>query len=134
MAYLLDTNIISALLKHNRNVGKKLKTADRAGEKIFISTITYYEITRGLLAVKGIRKMKLFDKFRTKYSMLGTDSEKVLNKAAEIYANLKGRGKIIQDADILIAAVAMSYDLTLVTDDSHFNRIHGLRIENWLRS
>jgi len=77
--------------------------------------------------------MKDFDKIRQKYEMLGTDSETVLDTASEIYANLKRRGELLPDADILIAAVALNYNLTLVTDDNHFNRIEGLKIENWLR-
>lgn len=132
MGYLLDTNIISAILKHDKNVRKKLIAADRAGEEIFISTISYYEILRGLLATRAIRKLKHFDKFRAKYGMLGTDSEAVLNKAAEIYVNLKARGQLIQDADMLIAAVALTHDLTVVINDKHFNRIYGLRLENWV--
>jgi len=29
--------------------------------------------------------------------------------------------------------VALNYNLTLLTDDNHFNRIEALKIENWLR-
>lgn len=134
MGYILDTNIISAILKHDKNVRKKLIAADRVGEEIFISTISYYEILRGLLATKAISKLKRFEIFRSKYGMLGTDSELVLNKAAEIYTNLKARGQLIQDADILIAAVALVHDLTVVTNDKHFHRIYGLRLENWVTS
>ena len=134
MGYILDTNIISAILKHDKNVRQKLIAADRVGEEIFISTISYYEILQGLLATRAISKLKRFEIFRSKYGMLGTDSELVLNKAAEIYTNLKARGQLIQDADILIAAVALVHDLTVVTNDKHFHRIYGLRLENWVTS
>jgi tRNA(fMet)-specific endonuclease VapC len=43
------------------------------------------------------------------------------------------KGKLLPDADILIAAIAFTYNLILVTDDSHFDRIDGLKVENWLR-
>jgi predicted nucleic acid-binding protein len=76
--------------------------------------------------------MEDFDEMRQDYEMLGTDSEAVLDKASEIYANLKRRGRLLPDADILIAAVAMTYNLTLVTADSHFDRIEDLKVENWL--
>jgi len=131
MNYLLDTNIITAILKNNKTVLKKIKAVELVGDQIFLSTISYYEITRGLLAVKATRQMKRFDQLCIDYDMLGTDSKKVLNKAADIYAYLKIRGEIIQDADILIAAVALANDLTLVTADQHFDRIPTLRIENW---
>jgi len=133
MDFLMDTNMVSAMLRQDKNVYKRVALVDFAKQTIFISTITYYETKRGLLATQATRKMKDFDKICQKYEMLGTDSETVLDKASEIYANLKRRGELLPDADILIAAVALNYNLTLVTDDNHFNRIEGLKIENWLR-
>jgi tRNA(fMet)-specific endonuclease VapC len=41
----------------------------------------------------------------------------------------------IRGNDLIVAAQALSLDLTLVTDnDQEFSRIDGLRIENWLRA
>ena len=55
-------------------------------------------------------------------------------RAAEIYADLKADGSLIGDADILIAAMAMVNDLVVVTNnESHFNRIKDLQVENWLK-
>ncbi|MFO7865930.1 MAG: VapC toxin family PIN domain ribonuclease, partial [Candidatus Aminicenantes bacterium] len=43
--------------------------------------------------------------------------------------------KIIQDMDILIAATALTHNLTLVTNNiRHFKNIPDLRIENWKRN
>jgi len=40
---------------------------------------------------------------------------------------------LIEDADILMAAIALVNDLTLVTNNtSHFSRIPGLQLEDWL--
>lgn len=53
----------------------------------------------------------------------------------EIYAALRREGKLINDADILIASIVKAHDAVLVTNnEEHFSRIEGLRIENWLRS
>lgn len=60
MGYLLDTNIISAMLKHNQTVLEKTRTVRRAGEKTCISTINYYEVKRGLLASQASQKLRLF--------------------------------------------------------------------------
>ena len=58
-----------------------------------------------------------------------------LDRAAELYAELRSRGQLIEDADLLSAAIALVHDMTLVTNNtSHFNRIEGLRIEDWLQS
>jgi len=133
MDYLLDTNIISAILKLDDKVLNKTKLVSLAEEKIFISTISYYETKRGLIASQATTKMERFERLLNKYEMIGIDTKKVLEEASEIYANLKHRGELLPDADIFIAAIARAHGLILVTNDSHFDRIEGLRIENWLK-
>ena len=133
MDYLMDTNSVSAMLKQNEKIWVKIALVEFAGEKIFFNTISYYETKRGLLASQATRKMQEFNEIRQDYDMLGIDSETVLDQASEIYASLKRQGKLLPDADILIAAIALTSNLILVTDDSHFDRIDGLKVENWLR-
>lgn len=58
-------------------------------------------------------------------------------RAAEAYgplrADLERNGQRLDDPDLRIAAIALSRDLTLVTGNvRHFERVPGLRIENWL--
>ena len=51
----------------------------------------------------------------------------------EIKSLLKSQGKIICDSDLFIAAVAISNDLILVTNNKkHFERIDKLGIANWV--
>ena len=50
----------------------------------------------------------------------------------EIYAGLRKEGRLINDADILIASIVKAHDAVLVTNnEEHFSRIEGLKIENW---
>jgi tRNA(fMet)-specific endonuclease VapC len=58
-------------------------------------------------------------------------------EAIDIYAQEKVRlnkqGTPIEDFDLLIASSALAKKLVLVTDNlKHFERVHGLRIENWV--
>ena len=51
----------------------------------------------------------------------------------KIAYDLATRGIRIGDLDALIAAHALTLDLTLVTNNlKHFNRVRGLSVENWL--
>jgi predicted nucleic acid-binding protein len=46
---------------------------------------------------------------------------------------LELKGERLQDADIMIAAIALQHNLTLVTNNvNHFKRIKNLRLENWM--
>ena len=50
----------------------------------------------------------------------------------EIKSDLEKKDNRIEDMDILIAATALSYNLTLVTNNiKHFSNIDDLHIENW---
>jgi len=48
-----------------------------------------------------------------------------------VKAQLRAKGKMIPDNDIWIAAVAIQFDLTVVTRDGHFQHVDGLRVEVW---
>ena len=60
----------------------------------------------------------------------------ILEKAAEIHANLRLRGLPIQTEDILIAATATAIvkGLTVVSNESDLLRVEGLILEDWMQS
>jgi predicted nucleic acid-binding protein len=56
--------------------------------------------------------------------------------AGRIYADLERIGQPIGRADPIIAAIALRYDLTLITGNvAHYQRIqtlgYGLKLDNW---
>jgi len=132
MTYVLDTNIITAILEGNEKVKRKVQEVILQGREIFINAISYYEIKRGLLAVNAKTQLKRFDLFCEKFGLILLDTQSIFDKAAEIYANLRKKGRLIEDADILIASIAKTKKLILVTNDTDFQRVQGLKIENWL--
>jgi tRNA(fMet)-specific endonuclease VapC len=134
MGYLLDTNIVSASLKQNVKINAKLEEVSRLELDIFISGITYYEIQRGLLRSNATKKLAWFQQFCQDYPILFLNDLRIFEKASEIHADLTNRGKIIQDADILIAATAIIHNLILVSHDSDLTRVKYLQLENWLIS
>lgn len=133
MAYLLDTNIISYLLKRNTNLEKKLAEVTSLGEEVLISCISYYEIKRGLIAANATRQLNDFDIFFRKYEVLFLDNLEIIEQACKIHADLKIKGRPIQDADVLIAATAITLGLILVSNDSDLQRVEELSLENWLQ-
>ncbi|MBF2008256.1 type II toxin-antitoxin system VapC family toxin [Chlorogloeopsis fritschii PCC 9212] len=134
MTYLLDTNIVSYILKRNITVDNKLREANVRGEEVFISCITYYEVKRGLLALNATRQLAEFNQFIRKYGVLFLDDIEMIEKACEIQVSLKKRGISLEDADILIAATAITRGLILVSNDSDMQRVDGISVENWLQA
>ncbi len=132
MTYLLDTNIVSYILKKNINVNSRLRQATRSGQEVFISCITYYEVKRGLISINAARQLADFNQFCIDYDILFLDNIEIIEQACKIHADLKIKGTPIQDADVLIAATAIIRGLILVSHDSDLLRVEGISLENWL--
>ncbi len=136
---LLDTNILSELMRSvpNRSVVKWLD--EQFSTDIFISAITRAEIELGIsLLTEGRRKTNLSIAAK---EVFGGFFDRCLpfDEAAAIkYANLvKNRteiGRPISVEDAQIAAIALVHDLTLATrNTSDFENIAELRVINpWL--
>jgi tRNA(fMet)-specific endonuclease VapC len=127
----LDTNIITAFLKNDLEVVKKISDYLEVFDELTINIISYYEILRGLKDLGNTDKLRKFEEFIQENELISIRKETV-QKAAEIYAYLKNGGILIEDADILMASIALVEGLVLVTDNTrHFERVKGLEIENW---
>ena len=128
----LDTNIITAFLKNDLQVVERVSNYLELYDRLTINIISYYEILRGLKDLGNQEKIITFEAFIQENELILIRKETV-EKAAEIYAYLKKSGNLIEDADILMAAIAIVEDLTLVTNNTvHFLRVKGLSIDNWL--
>ena len=131
--FTLDTNIVTALLKKNKKVKKRIEEALESGFDITINAIAYYEIKRGLEKLGRIDKIKEFEAICEDLEILLIDEKNILDYASNLWVNLSKKGLNIEDADILIASIAKVKDYILVSDDSDFEKIEGIKVENWLK-
>jgi tRNA(fMet)-specific endonuclease VapC len=132
MSYLLDTNIVSLIIKRNLEIYQKIEDVKAQRKSIFISCITYFEVKRGFLAVAAPKQRERFNQLCQDYQIILLDDLAILEKAAEIHAHLRLRGLPIQTEDILIAATAIVKSLIVVSNDSDLLRVEGLSLENWV--
>ena len=132
MASLLDTDILSAIMRRNGSVIPKSRAYLQEHQRFHFSIITRYEILRGLKAIDAHRRLEAFEQLCLRSTIIHL-SDAIISKASDIYADLSKRGELIGDADILIAASALVHGFGLVTNNKrHFARITNLQIENWL--
>lgn len=126
--YLLDTNIVSFYLKGDESLKEKvLNNID----SIVISIISYYEIVSGLQSINANKRIAEFEKFCELVDIVNLDKSSII-ASCRIYSTLKRSGNLIDDIDILIAGIAVSNHLVMVTDNTqYFNRIDDLKVENW---
>lgn len=129
---LLDTDVLSALMRSEPRAVGKARTYLAEHGAFTISIITRYEILRGLKAKGASKQVAAFDRFCLQNEVLPLIDD-VIVQAADIYADLRGRGVLIGDADILIAATARVHGLIVATrNERHFGQITGLPVDNWL--
>lgn len=125
MNILLDTNIYSDFMKRDRAVGDILRTAGR----IYVPTVVlgelFYGFTHGKFRSENLAGMKEF------LALPSVDVISIDYETAEEYgmiaADLRSRGTPLPTNDVWIAALAIRFHLQLVTRDSHFEKIPGLK-------
>lgn len=119
-------------MKRNANVVSRARDYLRDHEQLTFSSITRYEILRGLKAKQAVAQLARFDEFCDSCQVLPVTND-IVHWAADIYAELYRAGQLIGDADILIVATALVHDLDLASNNvTHFERVKGLTITTWM--
>ena len=128
---LFDTDICVEILRGNKEVIKKLADANI---KVAVSFITiaelYYGAEKSNNAGKNIIKI---EKMILAFEVIESSME-IEQRFGKIKADLDKKGNLIEDADIFIASTCLEKCEILITGNAkHYSRIHGLKIENWIR-
>jgi len=123
---LLDTNIVIELFKGNIAVDAFFEKYEPLNIPFVVLGELYLGAYRAANQQKHIKQIK---GFLEQCDVIIADDETADNYA-KIKTSLLNKGKPIPENDIWIAAVAKQYQMTLVTNDAHFNEVEGLMIEN----
>ncbi len=132
--YLLDTNILSELVKKkpNPNFISKLKSVPP--QSLYTSSICIFELRFGSVLRDdfNIFWQRIMDSILSRISTLNFGDEEA-HIAGDILAQLQKKGQILGVEDVYIAATALSNKCTLITANTkHYKRIDGLKLENWI--
>ncbi len=132
MRYLLDTNIVSDLVRKPQ--GRVAQRIHAVGEKnVCTSMIVAAELRYGAAKKRSPRLAAQFE------AVLGAPDVLPFEAPADtvyglLRAGLEQRGQLIGGNDLLIAAQAVAFGYTIVTDDKRaFARVADLPRENWVR-
>jgi tRNA(fMet)-specific endonuclease VapC len=126
VAYLIDSSILIAWERQRLSGDQVLL----AGEAKAISAITVAELFHGVHRAQGAHlRLQRERKVEAMLSALQIlpYTEEVARLHAALWAQLAESGQVIGAHDLIIAATALSFDLTLVTlNIRHFERVPGL--------
>ncbi len=125
--FLLDTNIVIALLNGDADVIFHLDTA----AEVFISAVVlgelYFGAAKSTRAVENLEKIRTFAAHR---AIVNCDPD-VAREYGRLKWLLKVKGRPIPENDLWIAAAALCHRLTLVTRDDPFDAIDELGVVDW---
>ena len=129
--YMLDTNIISDLIKSPQ--GKAAKRIARVGEDTICTSILVAAELRYGCAKSGSKRLtKVVEDLLNEIAVLPFDTP-ADEEYGVIRSKLEKAGKPIGSNDLLIAAHAKATGATIVTANvDEFDRVAGLKVENWL--
>ncbi len=133
LAYLLDTNILSDLVRNPQ--GMVAAQITRAGEDtVCTSIIAAAELRYGAIKSNSAKLAERVDILLSALEILPLETP-----ADHQYASLRHRltreGTPIGPNDLLIAAHALANDLTVITANvGEFSRVPGLKVEDWLKA
>jgi tRNA(fMet)-specific endonuclease VapC len=132
LAYLLDTDTVSSVLRRSPHLGVLRRLAREPQEQVFTSAITVGEL------IYGAARRGLADLDSRIEALLATLPAISFDEAAAyrsgfVRAELEGAGRRLDDPDLRIASIALANDLVLVSGNQrHFSRVPDLQLENWL--
>lgn len=130
--YMLDTNILIYTI---RNRPTKVRQAFKKHSAFLaMSTVTLGELIYGAeKSTQSARNLADIEALAARLDVVPFDSEAAIH-FGQVRAELANSGKVIGPYDLMIAGHARSRGLILVTNNlREFNRVSGLRVENWVR-
>lgn len=129
--YLLDTNIISDLIRNPQ--GRAAKRIAKAGEDtICTSIVVAAELRYGCAKSGSARLTKAVEDVLGEIEVLPFEAPADADYG-DIRTTLEAAGTPIGSNDMLIAAHARTLGATVVTANTQeFKRVGGLKVENWL--
>lgn len=131
MDYLLDSNACIIYL-NGRSPELKQSLESHKPENIYVCSIVKAELYYGAMRTRDpTETLKVQKKFLNNFSSLPFNDE-AAEHYGKIRATLAAKGQPIGPNDMLIAAIALANQVTLVTHNTReFNRVSGLLIEDW---
>jgi tRNA(fMet)-specific endonuclease VapC len=131
MRYLLDTNVCIEILR-GKNARLKQRLEAVGFERLSLCSVVWAELHCGAcLANNPVAEKQRLETAFAGWPRLPFD-DAAAERYGEIRARLQRAGRLIGANDLLIAATALGYGLTLITHNTdEFERVDGLVVEDW---
>jgi tRNA(fMet)-specific endonuclease VapC len=133
LKYLLDTNVLSEVVRKNPNRGLLQRLNEVAAREVVTSAVCVAELRHGAARVAHGPRLweRIAREILSRVDILPLGEAEAV-RAGDLLATLEARGEPIGIEDVWIGATALEHRLIVVTRNlKHFRRIPGLTSESW---
>ena len=129
---LLDTNHLSAAINPVSRLRERLYQARRSGIRLGTCVPVLCELEAGIQSSKREASYRQQLKHLFKHVRLWPLDPEVARAYGGVWLDLKKKGRVLSQVDLMLAAVAKLKNLTILTNDKDFAALRDIRTENWL--
>ena len=129
--YILDSGIVTDLINRRNGVDQKAEEALKQGDRLGLGTPVLGELLAGLEnSASRDKNVARLERMLSRLTLWPYD-ESAAREYGKVAGDLRRRGIAIQQIDMQIAGLAFALNLVVVSKDSDFLDISGLKVENW---
>jgi tRNA(fMet)-specific endonuclease VapC len=130
LAYVLDTDTVSYLLRGNTGALDGMRTATLQGANVYLCPVVWFEVRRGLLQRDARRQLQVFERFATLLEWRDLD-RRFWDELAAAWAASRRKGRPVQDSDLMIATFARNLGAIVVTHNGSHFALTGVATVDW---
>lgn len=128
--YCIDSSILIEIFRGDKKLAERLNKLIASDEELYVAPITAMELFKGaFLHHNSKEKIEQVEELLNGLEIIefNIDSYKEFGK---MYSELKKKGVLIGEFDIMIASIAIANNLIIITKDKDFTRTTA-RVQVW---
>jgi tRNA(fMet)-specific endonuclease VapC len=130
--YLLDTNHLSEAIKPVSRVRERIEQTRHSGRRVGTCVPVLCELEVGLQRLSRRECYRRALTHLLRRVRIWPVGPEIVGHYGIIFHELRDRGRVLSQVDMMLAALSRAMDLTLLTSDQDFEALPDLRRENWL--
>ena len=130
--YLLDINHLSAVLDDRSALRERLYQSLKSGHRIATCVPVLCELETGIYQTRRRDHNRRVLAVFLRQIRIWPLTPAIAPLYAEAYHDLRARGRVLSQVDMILSALARSMNATILTSDRDFEALRDLHVENWL--
>jgi tRNA(fMet)-specific endonuclease VapC len=133
MAFLLDTNHLSAMIRRNPSLREEVRRRHHLGERFATCWPVLCELETGIQDTHRPENYRRNLALVLKEVRIWPFDWQIVRLFGTTMLGLGRIGRTLSQVDVMLAAFAQHYSATILTTDSDFDALPDIKTENWLK-